>query len=137
MSHEPSVALQWLTSEQRQQLLSVIAHAQVILFSVDCNRKLTLIEGAFNWNSRVGSGDESGNGKASKTEELIGQNIYDVFRSRDPEARVDEVPPPLKPIEDILTGKTMEEVHEYRSKRNRWYRTRFVPVLGKKSNGGQ
>lgn len=108
------------------------------LFSVDRNRKLTLIEGAFIWDldSDIGSGDESGSGKPSKSEELIGKNVYDVFRLTNPGARKDEVPPSLKPIEDILTGKTMEDVHEHCIE-NRWYRTRFVPVLGKKGSGGQ
>jgi signal transduction histidine kinase len=68
--------------------------------------------------------------------QLIGQNVYDVFRSTNPRARKDEIPTSLKPIEDILTGKTMEDVHEHCID-NRWYRTRFVPVLGKKGNGGQ
>lgn len=81
------------------------------------------------------SGDESGNSKVSKSEELIGQNVYDVFRSTNPEGRRDEIPASLKPIEDILTGKIMEDVHEHCID-NRWYRTRFVPVLGKKGNGG-
>lgn len=56
------------------------------LFSVDRNRKLTFIEGAFIWNldADIGSGDESGSGKQSKSEELIGQNVYDVFRTTNP-----------------------------------------------------
>jgi signal transduction histidine kinase len=62
--------------------------------------------------------------------------VYDVFRSKNPGARRDEIPTSLKPIEDILTGKTMEDVHEHCID-NRWYRTRFVPVLGKKGDGGQ
>ena len=97
---------------------------------------MTLIEGAFIWDldGNNNSGDESGS--TSKSRELIGQNVYDVFRSTKPETRNDEVPPWLKTIEDILTGKIMEDVHEHCID-NRWYRTRFVPVFGKKGDGGQ
>jgi signal transduction histidine kinase len=59
-----------------------------------------------------------------------------VFCSLNPGSRRDDIPASLQPIEDILTGKTMEDVHEHAID-NRWYRTRFVPVLGKKGNGGQ
>lgn len=108
------------------------------LFSVDRNRKITLLEGAFIWDlesEASGSGDESANGKASKGEDYIGKNVYDVFYATGPRSRRDGIPESLRPIEDILTGKTMEDVHEHCID-NRWYRTRFVPVLGKKENDG-
>jgi hypothetical protein len=99
---------------------------------------LTLIEGAFIWglDGDAGSSPESNYGRGSKSEELIGQNVYDVFHSGKPGTRRDEIPPSLRPIEDILTGKTLEDVHEHCIE-HRWYRTRFIPVLGKKGNGGQ
>ncbi|KAI9744407.1 MAG: hypothetical protein M1818_001936 [Claussenomyces sp. TS43310] len=118
----------------RQQLLSVIAHAQVTLFAVDRHRKLTLLEGAFIWNlegSDAGSGDE--NSRLRKGEEYIGLNVYDVYRSRSDHSN--DIPPSLMPIEDILTGKTMEDVHEHFID-GRWFRTRFLPLLGKKGQGG-
>jgi len=109
----------------------------VTLFSVDRNRNLNLLEGSFIWDleSEGGSGDESGSGKF-KGEEYIGKNIYDVFRSKDTVFRPHEIPPFLRPIEDILTGKSMEDVHEHCID-NRWYRTKFVPVLGKKDGAGR
>ncbi|TVY81195.1 Two-component system protein A [Lachnellula suecica] len=122
----------------RQQLLSVIAHAQVTLFSVDRNRNITLIEGSFIWDleSEIGSGDESGSGtKSAKGEDFIGKNIYDAFLKARNERKTGDLPPSLQPIEDILTGKSMEDVYE-QCMDNRWYRTRFVPILGKKDNGG-
>lgn len=108
------------------------------LFSVDRNRKITLLEGSFIWDleSDLGSGDESGSGKQSRGEDYIGKNVYDVFYQSNTPHRRDEIPASLRPIEDILTGKTMEDVHEHCID-NRWYRTRFVPVLGKKDNGGR
>ncbi|RDW87685.1 hypothetical protein BP5796_03379 [Coleophoma crateriformis] len=124
----------------RQQLLSVITHAQVTLFAVDRNRNLTLLEGAFIWDleSDAGSGDESRDGKLSKSDEFMGKNVYDVvYRSQQQSpGRSEDIPQQLRPIEDILTGKSLEDVHEHKID-GRWYRTRFVPVLGKKEGGGR
>lgn len=108
------------------------------LFSVDRNRKITLLEGAFIWDLESeagGSGDESASGRPSKGEDYIGKNVYDVFYATGPRSRRDGIPESLRPIEDILTGKTMEDVHEHCID-SRWYRTRFVPVLGKKEKDG-
>ncbi|APA09557.1 hypothetical protein sscle_05g043270 [Sclerotinia sclerotiorum 1980 UF-70] len=123
----------------RQQLLSVITHAQVTLFSVDRHRKINLLEGAFIWDleSDVGSSDESlaGSGKA-KGSDYIGKNVYNVFsHSSNHRQSHDVIPASLQPIEDILTGKVMEDMQEHTID-NRWYRTKFVPVLGKKDGGG-
>ncbi|KAF7919731.1 hypothetical protein BELL_1229g00010 [Botrytis elliptica] len=123
----------------RQQLLSVITHAQVTLFSVDRHRKINLLEGSFIWDleSDVGSSDESvaGSGK-SKGSDYIGRNVYEVFsHPNNQRQRHDMIPCSLQPIEDILTGKTMEDMQEHVID-NRWYRTKFVPVLGKKDGGG-
>jgi hypothetical protein len=99
-----------------------------------------LLEGAFIWDpeSDIGSCDENGSqgGNASKGEDYLGKNIYDVFFTKNSTERGDNIPPSLMPIEDILTGKVMEDIHEHCID-GRWYRTKFVPVLGKKENGGQ
>ncbi|KAH8596584.1 hypothetical protein B0O99DRAFT_509494 [Bisporella sp. PMI_857] len=130
----------------RQQLLSVISHAQVTLFSVDRNRNLVLLEGSFIWdmNGEGGGSDTTeGNNKGSRSEEFIGRNIYEVFSLTGGRRILDtawsgneEIPPSLAPIEDILTGRSMEDIHEHCID-DRWYRTRFIPVLGKKEQGGQ
>ena len=106
------------------------------LFSVDRNRKLNLLEGPFIWDleSDLGSGDESGSAKSTKSEEFIGRDVYEIFSTKHGNKR-DEIPTVLRPIEDILAGKTKEDVNEHCID-NRWYRTRFVPVLGKEGNGG-
>lgn len=122
----------------RQQLLSVIAHAQVTLFAVDRHRKLNLLEGSFIWDldgsEKDTSDDVSTNGSVTRGEDYIGRSIYDVFYHHNGAGRT-EIPESLRPIEDILTGKTMEDVQEH-SIDGRWYRTRYVPVLGKKVQGG-
>lgn len=101
----------------REQLLNVISHAQVTLYAVDRHRKLTLLEGAFIWElepSEVSSGEESSIAEKSRHgERFIGQNVYDVFNRKHPAWGAKRVvPPSLQPIEDILTGKTMEDVQE-------------------------
>jgi len=112
----------------------------VTLFSVDRNRNLTLLEGAFIWDtdSESASNDDStsASGKASESEDYIGKNIYDVFYSKNAVNSREQIPPSLQAIEDILVGKVTEDVHEHYID-NRWYRTKFVPVLGKKESGGQ
>lgn len=104
---------------------------------MDRNRKITLLEGAFIWDleSDIGSGDESASGRPSRGEDYIGKNVYNVFFTNQNSCSTDGIPESLRPIEDILTGKTMEDVQEHCID-NRWYRTRFIPVLGKKTNGG-
>ena len=62
-------------------------------------------------------------------------NVYEVFYDAESRTRrTGEIPKSLQPIEDILTGKVMEDVHEHEID-GRWYRTRFVPILGRKVNG--
>jgi len=115
----------------------VITHAQVTLFSVDRNRKLVLLEGAFIWDMDSGSSSENGSNhsRQSSRDNYIGSNIYDVFRATS-NMPFDDVPPSLAPIEDILNGKILEDVREHCID-GRWYSTKFVPVLGKKVSGGQ
>ncbi len=116
----------------------MITHAQVTLFSVNRERKVTLLEGAFIWDREcdVGSGDGSSGSKPTKGEDFVGKSVYEVlYQSKSPRDE-NGVPTSLRPIEDILTGKTMEDVQEHCID-HRWYRTKFVPILGKKDNGGR
>ncbi|KAI9765119.1 MAG: hypothetical protein M1840_007826 [Geoglossum simile] len=104
----------------REQLLNVIAHAQVTLWAVDRSRNLTLLEGRMIW----GVSDSGG---CSRSEVYLGRNIYEVL------GHTDRLNPPefLKPIEDIMKGKRAEDLEEHAID-GRWYRTRYVPILGKK-----
>jgi hypothetical protein len=86
-----------------------------------------LLQGAFIWDreSEIGSGDESVSGRPTKGEGYTGKNVYEVFYQANAAVSARDIPASLRPIEDILTGKTMEDVHEH-SIDNRWYRTRSV-----------
>ncbi|KAH7391349.1 hypothetical protein BKA64DRAFT_710256 [Cadophora sp. MPI-SDFR-AT-0126] len=135
--HE-SVETRFAAKRLRQQLLSVITHAQVTLFAVDRNRMITLLEGAFIWDLEkdAESGDESVSSKPTAGDHFVGKPVYEVLsQSKSPRDK-DGIPSSLKPIEDILTGNSMEEVQEHCID-DRWYSTKFVPVLDKKDNGGR
>ena len=109
----------------REQLLNVIKHAQVTVWAVDRHRRLTFLEGKLMWD---GEQDDS-------TEECLGKNVYEVFGRH--KGKVD-LPLYRTPIEDILNGNAKEQISEHHIDGNgRWFRTRFVPILGKKGNAGQ
>ncbi|OLN86778.1 Two-component system protein A 2 [Colletotrichum chlorophyti] len=110
----------------RQQLLSVLAHSQVTIFTVDTNRRLTMLEGALMWDNN----GEDGQGIDSSW--FIGKDMYEVFNRLNTQLKTGERPKFLRPIEDILAGGKTEEVAEH-GMDGRWYRTRFLPIIGKKS----
>ena len=86
----------------RQQLLSVIAHAHVTIFTTDVNRNVTMLEGALIWDS---AGDES----RADSRWFIGRNIYYVFNRLTECLSEGEQPHFLQPIEDCLNGKIAED----------------------------
>ena len=68
------------------------------------------------------------------TEGSIGKDVYEVFAQH--QGGVD-LPLYRGPIEAILDGAAKESVSEHHIDSNgRWYRTRFVPMFGKRRNGG-
>lgn len=90
----------------RQQLLSVIAHAQVTVFQVDLQRQITMLEGALIEDAPIGHG--------YGPRWYLGQNVYQVFDilgAREP----GEVGPQkfLEPIETIITGQPTEDLQEH------------------------
>ncbi|KAK1993824.1 hsp90-like protein [Colletotrichum falcatum] len=113
----------------RQQLLSVLAHSQVTIFTVNTNLDLTMLEGALIWDS---NGEDSTPPHSSW---FIGQNMYEVFNRLNPQLKTGEHPKFLRPVEEILGGGKAEAVAEH-GMDGRWYRTRFLPILGKKTNKG-
>ncbi len=106
----------------RQQLLNVIKHAKTTVWAVDRDRNLTFLQGTLMWDE-----DEE-----DISEESIGKNIYDVFGQH--KGKVD-LPLWRPPIEEILNGRSSEKVSEHHIDGNgRWFRTRFIPILGQKAN---
>jgi len=89
----------------RQQLLSVIAHSHVTLFTVDPNRRVTMLEGALIWNNTYEEND--------KPRWYIGEDMYTVFNRLTEQMPEGERPDWLQPIEDVLEGKRTEDVKEH------------------------
>ncbi|KAH8732934.1 putative histidine kinase HHK6p, partial [Phaeosphaeriaceae sp. PMI808] len=102
----------------REQLRQVIAHAKILLWAVNRDNRLVLLEGDMKW-------------KAEDKDELLGKDICEIFgfsgADRD---RWRE------PIQEILNGKQQDEIVERYMSENRYYRTRLVPLLNTSRVGG-
>ena len=107
----------------REQLLNVIKHAHVTVWTVDKNRRLTFIEGKLMWD----------NEEEVISPDSIGKHVSEVFAEH--RGWID-LPMYMDPINEILDGQAREMNREHHIDGNgRWFRTRFVPILGKKRNG--
>lgn len=107
----------------RQQLLSVIALSHMTMFTVDMERKITMIEGSLIWDAQCDN---------SESRWYIGKDVYDVFNRLNSQLPEGQIPSFLKPIDSIIAGTTNEDFQEHEMD-GRWYRTRFQPILGKKT----
>ncbi|KAI1258406.1 hypothetical protein F5Y18DRAFT_444842 [Xylariaceae sp. FL1019] len=107
----------------REQLLSVLTHAQTTIFSVDRDRKVTMLEGSLIWND--GSDTRSTDSESSQdSQKYIGRNVDEVFNDLNPRLRRGETPAFLNPV-DI--------VHEHEID-DHFYRTRFSPITENRLN---
>ena len=119
----------------REQLLRVIEHAKVTLWTVDRERNLTLLEGSMKWHAKWGKrpGRTDGSG-AIKDEIGLGKNIYDTFSER---FETSHDPWFKEPIERILAGQGSDETKEaHLEDTDRWLRARFVPIIRNERRGG-
>jgi PAS domain S-box-containing protein len=102
----------------REQLQQVIAHAKILLWAVNRDNKLVLLEGDMKW-------------KDKNRKELLGKDLYEMFglsgvdRDRWRE-----------PIQEILNGKQQDEIVERYMSEDRYYRTRLAPLLTASRIGG-
>lgn len=117
----------------RQQLLSVIAHSHVTIFTTDSKRRITMLEGALIWDSNNEDHQED-------SRWFIGEDVYSVFERLTEHLAPDGTSRTkfLGPLEDVLGGKIQDDVvAEEHPFNNRWYRTRFLPMHGKKAREGK
>jgi hypothetical protein len=77
--------------------------SDVTLFAVDRNRKLTLLEGALARGAHM-----------CEPREYIGNDVYGVFNRVDPTAPRGPIPPFLRPLESLLTGKPVADSPEHK-----------------------
>ena len=107
----------------REHLLFVIKHALVTVWAVDRSRTLTFLEGGLMWDENSDCAESS-----------IGKNVFDVFGKHKGK---DHVPFYKEPIDQILDGKESFRTSEHFIDGNqRWYRTRFVPILSSLQTSG-
>jgi len=96
----------------REQLLSVLAHSQVTIFTLDRDKNLTMLEGALIWNTR--REDSSLDKEGSKW--YIGKRVDEVFRRLNPHSQQDGNSSGqefLKSIDALIDGKIEEDVQEH------------------------
>lgn len=120
-SHE-QISAREAARQMRQQLLRVVEHANITLWAIDHDKRLTLLEGTTLWQTDDPNRD-------------MGKNVFELFKEKlgsDNGAEGYRVP-----IENILNGNSVDEVVEvYVDLTNRWYRTRLVPLYKRERIGG-
>ncbi|KAK6201753.1 hypothetical protein LQW54_009412 [Pestalotiopsis sp. IQ-011] len=136
-AHE-SMETKAAAKRMRQQLLSVLSHAQTTIFSVDRNRKITMLEGALIWNSlkQKKQHDEDSSDDDLYALKYVGLNVEDVFNDLNPKIRRGEVPAFLNPLHAMLDGKLKRDLTQEHEIDGHFFRTRFVPTMGKQSRDG-
>ncbi|KAI5865735.1 hypothetical protein GGS23DRAFT_352824 [Durotheca rogersii] len=116
--------------QTREQLLSVLTHAQTTIFSVDHDLNVMMLEGAMTWNAMT---DDA---SCLESREYVGRKIDEVFTCLNPRLRSSEFPEFLEPARRILAGKMpTESVYEHKLD-DRFYRTRFMPLIEKVPRSG-
>ncbi|KAF2850812.1 putative histidine kinase group protein-like protein [Plenodomus tracheiphilus IPT5] len=110
----------------REQLQQVVKHAKILLWAVNRDNKLVLLEG-----DDGDAKDDSLGGWRNK-EDMLGKDVYDVFS-----IPVMDRERWREPIQEILEGKQQTEIvmGRYISE-TRFYRTRLVPLLSTSRTAG-
>ena len=103
--------------ETRQQLQKVIEHAKIMLWAVDRENKMVLMEGAID--------------PDKDRKEILGKDMFDQFGMNTPDR--DRWRPP---IQEILNGKVQDEMVERYMSSDRYFRTRLVPRWSTIRTGG-
>ena len=130
-------------SSTREQLLEALGHGKLTLWAVDAQRKFTLIQGqGIRWASAQSRAElikkslAGGIAWSERTDPELyyGRDIDEVLEKIDPD---DSYRTKFtEPIEPLLRGETSEGSSETEMG-NQWYKTKYVPVRGKKGPGGQ
>ena len=104
-----SIETRLMAKQTRQQLLSVIAHSHVTIFTVDLNRNVTMLEGALIWDTLGEDSALDGGGSAW----YIGKNVYEVFNRLNSKLPHGQRPQFLEPIESILASQPTVDLQEH------------------------
>ena len=113
--------------ETRSRLAQVIEHAQVSLWTVDTNKRLSLLEGQTMWYLECGS-------PRLRKKDCLGRDICELLQEQ---GRDDEVAVYGPTIDGILAGELQDKTVEMEVAVNqRWFRTRLFPLLRHERVGG-
>lgn len=93
----------------REQLLTVISHAHVTIFTVDTDRRVTMLEGSLSWDATGERYRDHDDGSRW----YLGHNMYEVFNRLNSHLEDGERPPFLEPVESILAGRSTEDIQEH------------------------
>ncbi|KAK8031786.1 hypothetical protein PG990_001520 [Apiospora arundinis] len=132
--HE-SLAAKLEAKQMRQQLLSVLSHAQTTIFSVDKEGKVTMIEGALIWNGIKDGTIDNEEDETRDGSRYIGKGVDDVFNDLSTRAGKGDIPGFLKPVKELLAGKRMREMVQEHEIDSHFFRTRFIPTFSKNKPG--
>lgn len=114
--------------QTREQLLRVIEHAKITLWAVDKEKRLILHEGSQIWTAKAERLSDSPD---------YGRNVFDLFAENRNNKDVDQTSLFKHAIDAILGGKTTDESIEIPVQSlQRWFRTRFVPLLRQQRTAG-
>lgn len=118
--------------QTKAQLEQVVEHAQITLWAVDKDFKLTLAEGKpmspDKPGARLSAEPYHGNNKN------VGKTIWEIFAEQ---GRQSEQPSFERPIRNVITGRLPDETIETQVlTTKRWFRTRLYPLLRQQRNGG-
>ncbi|KAH7060592.1 hypothetical protein B0J12DRAFT_338056 [Macrophomina phaseolina] len=114
------VELRESAKQMREQLLRVLEHAQVTLWVINREKKLTMLEGSLLSDSAV-------------TREELGKDVLEVFNKTSSGRK--DMPELKSKIDLILDGNGTDEVVEM-AYNNRWHRTRVVPLMATARHAG-
>jgi PAS domain S-box-containing protein len=103
--------------ETRQQLQKVIEHAKIMLWAVDRQNKVVLMEGAMD--------------SEKDRKDVLGKDMFDQFSMNAPDRDRWR-----QPIQEILNGKVQDEMVERYISSDRYFRTRLVPRWSTIRTGG-
>jgi signal transduction histidine kinase len=107
----------------KEQLVNVMKHAEMTMWCLNQDREITFFEGKM-------LGEDNNPPLPNFHKNVIGKNIYDVFRGSN------FLPVYKESIERILNEQSSFEASEFENK-GRWYRSRLVPQTGRKSHSGK
>lgn len=110
----------------QERLRQVIETARVTLWAIDLNRSITMFEGALTW--------QNANGAVFSIDEILGQDIFEVIKKSQSVSGMvlDDF---FRPIDNILSGRSHEEVSNYATNEGRAFRGRYLPLLKKDRDG--